>query len=226
MTLHLRSLDLQPPDRSVIRKSSGTRSVYADRLKRLFDLVVVLISLPVIVPLLLLLILLVARDGHSPIYRQSRIGRGGRVYRIVKLRTMVPDADSLLAQHLAADPVARSEWNDRQKLSRDPRITRVGHFLRKSSLDEFPQLWNVLKGDMSLVGPRPMMVDQQKLYPGEAYYLLRPGITGPWQVSSRNHSTFVERATFDDAYHRKVTFGNDLAILWKTVEVVLRGTGC
>jgi lipopolysaccharide/colanic/teichoic acid biosynthesis glycosyltransferase len=142
-----------------------------------------------------------------------------------KLRSMVKGADARLEAHLAADPTARREWERTQKLKSDPRITSFGCFLRKSSMDELPQLWNVLKGDMSLVGPRPMMLDQTHLYPGEAYYALRPGITGLWQVSERNASTFAERAHYDGQYEQNVTLAADLRILAATFRVVLRGTG-
>jgi exopolysaccharide production protein ExoY len=138
---------------------------------------------------------------------------------------MVCDAETRLAEHLARSPEAQAEWDHTQKLKCDPRITVFGNFLRKTSLDELPQLWNVLKGDMSLVGPRPMMAGQQGLYPGLAYYALRPGITGSWQVSDRNASSFAARADFDNAYEETLSFMGDLHILAATVGVVLRGTG-
>jgi lipopolysaccharide/colanic/teichoic acid biosynthesis glycosyltransferase len=143
-----------------------------------------------------------------------------------KLRSMVANADQLLSVYLAENPDARIEWDHSQKLRYDPRITRVGRIIRKTSLDELPQLWNVLRGDMSLVGPRPMMVDQQELYPGTAYYALRPGITGFWQVSVRNESSFSERAHFDADYLGRMSFVTDLKVLARTVSVVLNGTGC
>ena len=180
---------------------------------------------PLAVPVIMIFAGLVAlRDGR-PFYSQERIGRGGRIYRIWKLRTMVRDAEAVLAALLAADPRAKAEWDLMQKLEHDPRITWFGRFLRRSSLDELPQLWNVLKGDMSLVGPRPMLPDQCDLYPGPAYYRLRPGITGPWQVSDRNQSTFAERANFDRDYDARLCFGTDLRLLLATVRVVLQGTG-
>ena len=126
---------------------------------------------------------------------------------------MVIDADQRLAAHLAADPALRAEWDETQKLKNDPRITAVGRLLRKTSLDELPQLWNVLKGDMSLVGPRPMMPEQRALYPGRAYYSMRPGLTGPWQVSDRNETSFAGRAEFDAAYARRMSLRTDLVIL-------------
>ena len=199
--------------------------LYRSGLKRVFDVVVVLLALPIILLVVGLLAFLVARDGGNPFYTQSRVGLNGRSYRMWKLRSMVVGADEKLEDHLATDPNARQEWDSTQKLKCDPRITRFGRILRKSSMDELPQLWNVLLGDMSLVGPRPMMPSQQHLYPGQAYYRLRPGITGPWQVSKRNESSFADRAHFDQDYDRTVSLGTDLALLIRTVRVVLRGTG-
>jgi lipopolysaccharide/colanic/teichoic acid biosynthesis glycosyltransferase len=164
-------------------------------------------------------------DGHSPFYWSARVGRYGREFGMLKLRSMVPDADARLAAYLASDPEAAAEWQSTQKLKADPRITAFGRMLRKTSLDELPQLWNVLRGDMSLVGPRPMMPDQRPIYPGKAYFALRPGVSGPWQVSDRNASTFARRADFDLEYHRTLTFTNDVKLILQTLAVVLRGTG-
>ncbi len=204
---------------------SDDRGLYRDTFKRILDVTLVLLSAVVVVPVVTLLALLVASDGASSFYSQDRVGRNGRSFRIWKLRTMVPDADARLARHLAENPDAAAEWNRTQKLKRDPRITPIGRILRKTSMDELPQLWNVLVGEMSLVGPRPMMTNQQSLYPGAAYYRLRPGITGAWQVSERNESSFAERAVFDASYDQSVTLANDLSIILRTVRVVLRGTG-
>ena len=204
--------------------ASGFRT-YRHGLKRLIDVCVIVLTAPVTVPLIFLLALLIALHGHSPFYSQSRVGRGGRVYTMWKLRSMVHDADAALEAHLAADPVLRAEWDLTQKLKNDPRITRFGRILRKSSVDELPQLWNVFRGEMSLVGPRPMMPSQCSLYPGQAYYRLRPGITGKWQVSARNESSFAERAGFDADYDSEISLRTDMALLWATVRVVLRGTG-
>lgn len=194
--------------------------------KRAFDVTAVLLSAPAVLPVVLILGLLVMLDGASPFYRQERVGRGGRSFRILKLRTMVPNAEAALMKYLAENASAKAEWDAMQKLQKDPRITKVGRFLRKSSLDELPQLWNVLRGDMSLVGPRPMMLSQVPLYPGEAYFRLRPGITGSWQVSERHTSQFAARATYDTDYDRELSMATDLTILWRTVAVVLRGSGC
>jgi lipopolysaccharide/colanic/teichoic acid biosynthesis glycosyltransferase len=198
---------------------------YRSRAKRVLDVTLVLLSAPVVAPLIGFLALCVALGGGKPFYSQQRLGRNGKIYRIWKLRTMVPDADAVLEEHLAGDPALRAEWNSKQKLLDDPRITKVGSVLRKCSLDELPQLWNVLRGEMSLVGPRPMMVNQRDMYPGTAYYKLRPGITGMWQISDRNDTTFAARAKYDAAYHSSLSLKTDVKILLGTVRVVLNGTG-
>lgn len=199
---------------------------YRRRFKRMLDVAAIVAAAPVVVPMVAALALMVAREGGRPFYSQPRVGKGGRAFRMWKLRSMVTDADQRMQEHLAADPAARAEWDSTQKLRDDPRITRFGRFLRRSSLDELPQLWNVLMGDMSLVGPRPMMLNQQAIYPGTAYYALRPGVTGLWQTAGRNRTTFEARAEFDAAYEAEVTLANDLRILARTVAVVLKGTGC
>ena len=220
MTIHYTKLDGQ------LSECAGSPSgFYCAIGKRCLDLALIFLALPMVVPLVAMLALLIMRDGSNPFYCQMRLGRKGQVYKIWKLRTMVADAEGLLEAHLASDPQARAEWNHTQKLKHDPRITRFGMFLRKTSLDELPQLWNVIKGDMSLVGPRPMMLDQRTLYPGLYYETMRPGITGPWQVSARNNSSFVERADFDTYYYAHVSLMTDLLLLFATIRVVLRGTG-
>jgi len=167
-----------------------------------------------------------AKDGKNPFYSQQRIGRDGKHFRLWKIRTMVPNADEVLAGYLASNPEAKAEWDHHQKLKSDPRITKTGRILRKTSLDELPQLWNVLMGQMSLVGPRPMMVDQDDLYHGKSYYDLLPGITGFWQTSDRHESSFAARVAFDDAYANEMSLKTDLVTLWRTIAVVFRGTGC
>ncbi|MFZ5963132.1 sugar transferase [Thalassococcus sp. BH17M4-6] len=229
MTMQLRhplsSVELE----TLIDDALGTaprRHLYRDLFKRGLDVTLVLVAAIPVLMVLVVLCALIALDGKSPIYLQKRLGRSGRVFYMWKLRSMVADADHMLETHLASDPALRREWDRTQKLRHDPRITRIGKIIRKTSLDELPQLWNVLRGDMSLVGPRPMMVEQQALYPGTAYYALRPGITGFWQTSLRNESSFAERAGFDTDYLRKLSFGTDVAVLLRTVKVVVNGTGC
>jgi lipopolysaccharide/colanic/teichoic acid biosynthesis glycosyltransferase len=193
--------------------------------KIVFDWLFILASLPIVLPLIGIFALLAALDGAAPFYRQRRVGRNGKVFHMIKIRTMVPDAEHILQEYLEQNPEAGYEWEHKQKLRYDPRITRLGRFLRKTSLDELPQMWNVLRGEMSLIGPRPMMVDQRVLYPGSAYYRMRPGITGLWQVSDRNQSSFAERAYFDTTYYNDLSLRADLSIFIRTIGVVLRGTG-
>ena len=127
--------------------------------------------------------------------------------------------------YLTKNSEAAVEWDRYQKLRCDPRITAPGRTLRRYSLDELPQLWNVLIGDMSIVGPRPIMPEQREAYPGQGYYLLRPGLTGLWQVSERNKTSFAARAAYDDRYFGCMSFATDLLVMLRTVKVVLRGTG-
>lgn len=210
---------------SPVVTSAGSRGFYATHIKRMLDLVLLaMLALPVLVTLCTLAAL-IARDGSSPLYVQERVGRYGRVFRMWKLRSMVPDADAKLAAHLAQNPTAREEWDTYQKLQKDPRVTPIGRIIRATSLDELPQLWNVLTGEMSLIGPRPMLPEQQFLYPGSEYYRMRPGLTGLWQVSQRHHSTFADRARFDREYGATLSFTNDVRILLRTIAVVLRRTG-
>ena len=205
---------------------SAKSNLYRKVLKRALDITLVLLAAPVVLPLIAILALCIRCDGAKAFYTQPRVGIDGRLFRLWKLRSMVPDADARLHAYLAGNPAARLEWDVTQKLKNDPRITRFGQFLRRSSLDELPQLWNVLIGDMSLVGPRPMMTSQVALYPGKAYYSLRPGITGHWQTAGRNRTSFEARADYDTAYERDLSMGNDLRILARTVTVVLKATGC
>lgn len=193
--------------------------------KRVFDLTLTLMAAPIVLLVMVPLLVCVAMDGGNPFYTQMRVGRGGRAYRMWKIRTMVEGADAKLAAYLDQNPEAKKEWDVTQKLKSDPRITKAGKLLRKTSIDELPQLWNVLVGEMSLIGPRPMMLDQASLYPGTDYYELRPGITGSWQVSSRNESSFAERARFDTSYNTDLSLSTDINILLKTVGVVCKATG-
>lgn len=206
-------------------RSPVVLGIYRNGIKRALDIVLVLVSLPFWLPVILVTAGFVALDGHNPFYMQARVGRHSRVFRMIKLRSMVPDADAVLEAYLRNNPAARVEWHVTQKLKNDPRVTRTGRFIRKTSIDELPQLLNVLVGDMSLVGPRPMMVSQAPLYSGRSYYEMRPGITGFWQISSRNHCRFTGRVRYDNAYFNAMSLPTDLAVIWRTVGVVLRGTG-
>jgi lipopolysaccharide/colanic/teichoic acid biosynthesis glycosyltransferase len=212
-------------DKTPARTAPQRGGAYRRGFKRLLDITAIVAALPVVVPMVAAMAILVARDGGKPFYCQIRVGKGGKPFKMWKLRSMVNDADDRMEAYLADNPEARAEWDSTQKLRHDPRITPMGQFLRKSSMDELPQLWNVLKGDMSLVGPRPMMLNQQSIYPGTAYYRLRPGVTGYWQTAGRNKTTFEARADYDAEYEADVSLMTDLRILARTVGVVLRGTG-
>jgi lipopolysaccharide/colanic/teichoic acid biosynthesis glycosyltransferase len=166
-------------------------------------------------------------SGGPAIYMQPRYGKNGKVFRFYKFRTMASDADFVLAQHLRENAAARREWQMFQKLEHDPRITRFGAFLRRYSIDEFPQFWNVLKGDMSMVGPRPCMFAQKDLYgPYWDYYCaVRPGITGLWQISGRNEVSYRRRAAMDAEYVATLSLLRDVVILLKTFHVVIGARG-
>lgn len=203
------------------------RGFYARAGKRIADLACAGLALPLALPLVLILALAVMGDGGCPFFGHVRIGRGGRPFRCWKLRTMVPDAEARLAAHLAADPAARAEWTAACKLSRDPRVTPLGRLLRRTSLDELPQLWNILRGEMSLVGPRPVTAAELERYGAAArdYAALRPGLTGLWQVSGRSRTGYAERVALDAAYARHLGPGLDLRILVATCGEVWRRGG-
>jgi len=223
----LTNLELYQSKHRYPHAERGGTFLYRDHLKRLLDIALAILILPFVLPLIAVLSLLVALDGGNGFYSQARIGRAGRAFRFWKIRTMAPNAKELLKAHLEADPAAAAEWSETQKLRNDPRITRLGAFLRATSLDELPQIFNVLMGDMSFVGPRPFMAEQAELYGGDgAYYDLRPGITGLWQVQSRNTGAFKDRVHYDEAYARSLSFGGDIAILMRTTRQMFRADGC
>ena len=207
----------------------SSQNFYSTIGKRAFDLLAIVLAAPIAVPLVLFMALVAWVQGGSPFYFQKRVGLGGREFRCWKIRTMVRDADAVLTQLVASDPIIAAEWTLNQKLNKDPRITRVGRFLRRSSLDELPQLLNVLNGTMSLIGPRPFTPDQKRLYADgrtdAAYYYLKPGITGLWQVSRRNAGSFSERVHFDSQYSDRMSLFFDIGIIVRTFGVVLRATG-
>jgi lipopolysaccharide/colanic/teichoic acid biosynthesis glycosyltransferase len=203
------------------------RSLYRNGGKRVLETVLIVLSLPFFLPIIVLCVLALWIEGGNPFYRQDRLGRHGKRFSILKLRTMVRDADAVLEEYLAADPQMRREWDEKQKLIHDPRVTRVGKFLRSSSIDELPQLWNVLTGEMSLIGPRPMMPDQLSMYGDPKHYFAqRPGITGLWQISARNENRFSFRNEVDATYNSRMSLFGDIGIMYKTVGVMLRRTGC
>jgi Undecaprenyl-phosphate galactose phosphotransferase WbaP len=196
--------------------------------KRAVDLGVCLLLLPVLLPVMGVIAVAVRAGSPGPIfYGHERIGRGGRRFTILKFRTMVQGADELLDSYLASCPRLAEEWSETQKLRHDPRITRVGKFLRATSLDELPQLWNVLRGDMALVGPRPIIDEELPRY-GPAvqlYQQVRPGITGIWQTSGRNELSYDQRVRLDVMYLRRWSVGMDLWLLARTAATVWRRRG-
>jgi lipopolysaccharide/colanic/teichoic acid biosynthesis glycosyltransferase len=177
---------------------------------------------------MLIIAALVRADGGPAFFSHARVGRGGRQFGCLKFRSMVIDSEARLAALLASDEAARAEWAATRKLKNDPRVTRIGRFLRATSLDELPQLINVLKGEMSLVGPRPVQAAELATYYGAAaehYQLVRPGITGPWQISGRSETSYDRRVALDVAYATQPSLLEDLRILALTPAAVLARRG-
>jgi exopolysaccharide production protein ExoY len=200
---------------------------YRDFGKRFFDLAFVVIFSPVLFPVIALLALAVRLDGGAAFFGHKRVGKDGKTFKCWKLRSMVPDAEECLRTYLLENKEQQEFWQANFKLANDPRITKLGMFLRKTSLDELPQFWNVLIGDMSVVGPRPVTKEETALY-GNAKAVLqtvRPGITGLWQVSGRNAVDYDQRVALDVKYLRLLDFPSDIAIIFKTVFVMLKRTG-
>lgn len=196
-------------------------------IKRVFDVVVSFMLLVFLSPLFAYIGWRVSRDGGSPTYGHERVGFDGKKFKCLKFRSMVMNSKEVLKDLLENSPEARDEWNKDFKLKNDPRITQIGHFLRKTSLDELPQLWNVLKGEMSLVGPRPIIDEELMRYEDDAeYYLMaKPGMSGLWQVSGRNDVDYATRVYLDSWYVKNWSLWYDVAILFKTVGVVLKRDG-
>lgn len=196
--------------------------------KRIFDVVMVSVGLVLLSPVLIAIAIAVALTTRgSIIYRHRRVGFGGRTFYCLKFRTMVADSDAALQAHFERNPAAAEEWRRTRKLAVDPRITRLGFFLRKTSLDELPQLLNILAGDMSCVGPRPVVSDELELY-GERvreYFAARPGITGLWQISGRSLMSYEERTLLDAKYVKEWSLGKDLIIVLRTLPAILK-TDC
>ncbi len=220
-------LDAPPAEGLVLRIGDSLNRPLARQLKRGFDMGVAALALTLLSPLLLIIAALIRRDGGPAFFVQERAGEGGRGFGCLKFRTMAVDAEARLEAILATDPAKRAQWDAYQKLDDDPRVTPVGRLLRATSLDELPQLFNVLKGEMSLIGPRPMMMDQMQIYGAslDAYVRMRPGITGLWQVNGRNATTFEERARLDNWYARNWSLWRDVVILVRTVREVFAQNG-
>lgn len=179
-------------------------------------------------PILLIIALWIYHDSPGPvIFKHRRVGRDGKEFNCYKFRSMCVDADVKLKELLEKDPAAREEWNRDFKLKNDPRITKSGHFLRRTSLDELPQIFNVLKGEMSLVGPRPIVQAEVPRYGKfiQDYYMVRPGITGMWQTSGRSDIDYPERVAMDSWYVRNWNVWFDVVLLWRTFSVVFSKKG-
>ena len=197
-------------------------------IKRAFDLLFTICGGLCILPFLLVIAVMVAVDNKgNVIFAHRRIGRDGKEFKCYKFQTMIPNAQEALEKYLAENPAARKEWEESFKLTDDPRVTKLGNILRKTSLDEMPQLWNVIMGDMSLVGPRPIVSKEIERY-GEyfrEYAMVTPGITGMWQASGRSDTTYEERVEMDTWYVRNWSVWIDLMYLFKTVKIVFTGKG-
>ena len=216
-------------DVEVVKFPSRTAVSYPSSsvLKRSLDIVGGILLLAALLPVMLVLTLLVKRDGGSVLFRHKRIGANGKPFHCLKFRTMCPDAEARLQKLLDENPEALAEWQRDFKLKDDPRVTGLGAFMRQTSLDELPQLFNVIKGEMSLVGPRPIVPAEASRY-GSAFrdYLgCRPGLTGLWQVSGRNDIDYDTRVQLDSSYAREWSFVRDISILVRTVGVVFGRTG-
>jgi Undecaprenyl-phosphate galactose phosphotransferase WbaP len=196
-------------------------------MKRTLDVLVAGAALIAVSPVMLAIAIAVKSDGGPALFGHSRLGRNGKSFSCLKFRSMVMNGDAVLERHLAENPAARQEWQASRKLQNDPRVTRIGDFLRRSSLDELPQLINVLRGDMSLVGPRPIVTAEVDKYEGDIahYYRVRPGVTGLWQVSGRSDVSYPQRVHMDSWYVRNWSLWHDIAILCKTVPALLKRSG-
>lgn len=205
------------------------RNLYKIIGKRIADIVLALLIAPLalIVIGVVAVVMMVSGEGTKLFFGHRRIGKNGKVFKCWKIRTMVVDAETRLREHLANNAEAAVEWARDHKLENDPRITGVGRFLRRTSLDELPQIWNVLKGDMSFVGPRPIVRTELHKYGSSrpAYTSVRPGVTGLWQVSGRNDTSYGERVALDVAYVDSMTFWRDLKLIAKTALVIVIPTG-
>ncbi len=219
--------NLAIPDASNPTDTNVYFAWWGNVLKRSFDVCGASVLLILLFPVLLGIATIVMRDRGNAVYGHPRIGRGGRTFRCLKFRSMVTNSEEVLATLLATDPKAREEWDRDFKLKNDVRITPVGRILRKTSLDELPQLWNVLRGDMSLVGPRPVVQKELIRYGRDvSYYLaLKPGMTGLWQVSGRNDVDYPTRVSLDVKYAMNRSLAFDIVILFRTVKVVFAKDG-
>ena len=213
----------------LLKINNNLKSPFNRFVKRTFDLAVSILFLPLLLPLILVLGILIRIGSPGPVfYRHGRVGRRGKAFSVYKFRSMYRDSEERLKRILRNDAEARQEWDTHFKLKNDPRITKMGAFLRKTSLDELPQIFNVLLGEMSLVGPRPVVQEEITKYykEGTAYYhLVRPGITGLWQVSGRSDIDYDMRVRLDTWYVLNWSLWLDILLLFKTIRVVIQREG-
>ncbi|HWR53247.1 MAG TPA: sugar transferase [Bryobacteraceae bacterium] len=212
----------------ILERPSRLMKARSQKIKRAMDVAVALVLGVLALPLIAVIAAAILLESGGPVlFAHMRVGKGGRRFRLWKFRTMVVDGEEILRRHLARDPIRAREWALSHKLRNDPRVTRVGRLLRTTSLDELPQLWNVLRGDMSMVGPRPVVDEELNRYADAAslYLRVRPGLTGLWQVSGRNDTTYTRRVELDKRYIRSWSPALDALVLLKTVRVVIVGKG-
>ena len=215
-------------DLDVSSDMSEVRVPKGGRVKRVFDVAIASAMLFCALPAMFFIVVIMFSTDRGPVFfAHERIGHKGRRFRCLKFRSMIVNSQEALERHLEMFPMAKLEWEATQKLRSDPRITRLGSFLRETSLDELPQLINVIRGDMSLVGPRPIVQAEVARYANDitAYASTRPGITGLWQVSGRSDVDYDQRVQLDAQYVREWTFFGDMMILLRTVKVVISRTG-
>lgn len=212
-----------------IKTTSDLGSFVYHVIKRTFDIIVSLIACLLLLPITIVIkiITLLSGDTHSIFYSQERIGKDGKIFKIYKFRSMVPNADKLLEKTLEMDKVAADEWKKYQKLSNDPRITKIGRIIRKTSIDELPQFLNVLKGDMSMIGPRPLVNGELDSFSGnhEIYESVKPGITGWWACNGRSATTYTDRLNLEYYYVINQSLSLDIKCIFKTIAEVFSGKG-
>ena len=214
---------------SIISEGKTTNEAIENGLKKTIDIIAGIIGTILLIPMICAIFVArkINREDGSMFYVQKRIGKDGKIFKLYKFRSMVIGADNALKKYLESNPEAKEEYSKYKKLKNDPRITKTGAFLRKTSLDEFPQFINILKGDMSLIGPRPYLL-REKQDMGEAYNTIikcKPGLTGLWQVSGRSDTSFKERINLDLEYYKNKNFLYDTRILISTIINVIRGNG-
>lgn len=210
-----------------VTSREGVQGFYISTGKRIADVILAIVLLPIVAPVIAIIWLIIRASGGAGCFSHDRVGRNGKMFKCWKLRTMQEGAEKTLEMFLESNSEAAAEWERGQKLRKDYRVTRLGRILRKTSLDELPQIWNVLRGDMSFVGPRPVVPSELLRYGvhRRSYLAVRPGITGLWQVSGRNSVTYAKRVALDVTYQKRLSPLVDLKILFLTFFVFFDGNG-